>query len=158
MINQDGLSIDLGDFEKKMGELQNKIAPEAVERAMALAGMQALNDAVMDSPTVPLDEGTLRGSGSVFVNNKLIGTSDQNVHTGNPTPAKQHSEFIPPGAVIAVVGFNTPYAARLHEHPKYNFAEPGSGGKFLSHKLTNNRNDYMRIVARAIREDISRKT
>ena len=139
--------LDLSDFEKQILKFKDSVTPELTEKAMAKAGMQVLNDAVMETPTVPLDEGTLRGSGSVFVNNKLIGTSQKKSSGGRPNPAMQNVDLIPEGAVVTVVGFNVPYAARLHEHPEYNFREPGSGGKFLERKLIENRNLYLRIVA-----------
>ena len=127
------------------------MTPELTERLWQKAGMQVLNDAVMETPTVPLDEGTLRGSGSVFVNNKLIGTSQKKSSGGRPNPAMQNVDLIPEGAVVTVVGFNVPYAARLHEHPEYNFREPGiRAGSSSSEKLIENRNLYLRIVANTL--------
>lgn len=67
---------------------------------------QALNDVAnevlrLSSFEVPLDTGNLMGSGSV---------------------QEQGEEFI--------VGYNTVYAARLHENPQYNFNN-GRKGKYL---------------------------
>ncbi len=59
---------------------------------------------------VPLDEGTLMNSGIV---DKLQGDT--------------------------VVGYNTVYAARLHEHPEYRF-KGGRKGKYLEDPIVNNRN------------------
>lgn len=39
----------------------------------------------------------------------------------------------------AIVGYHTPYAARLHEHPEYRF-QKGRKGKYLSDPIFNNFN------------------
>lgn len=51
----------------------------------------------------PFDEGTLAGSGEVTVNSS---------------------------GTVASISYDTPYAARLHEHPEYNF-QHGRIGKYL---------------------------
>lgn len=58
---------------------------------------------------VPHDEGTLQNSGTV--------------------------EVMGDGSVI--VGYHTPYAARLHEHPEYRF-QKGRKGKYLSDPIQRN--------------------
>ncbi len=58
---------------------------------------------------VPHDEGTLQNSGTV--------------------------ESLPNGDVV--VGYHTRYAARLHEHPEYNF-QRGRKGKYLSDPILRN--------------------
>lgn len=57
---------------------------------------------------VPHDKGTLQNSGTV----EEIGDD-------------------------VVVGYHTPYAARLHEHPEYNF-QKGRKGKYLSDPIIRN--------------------
>lgn len=59
---------------------------------------------------VPHDEGTLQDSGTV---DQLPGSDD------------------------AVVGYNTIYAARLHEHPEYRF-QKGRKGKYLEDPIIRN--------------------
>ena len=58
---------------------------------------------------VPHDEGTLQNSGTV--------------------------EVMPSGDVV--LGYHTPYAARLHEHPEYRF-QKGRKGKYISDPLDRN--------------------
>lgn len=58
---------------------------------------------------VPHDEGTLQNSGTV----ETLGNGD------------------------VVMGYHTPYAARLHEHPEYHF-QKGRKGKYISDPLTKN--------------------
>lgn len=59
---------------------------------------------------VPHDIGTLQGSGNV-------------------SPAEIKGDEI-----SAEVGYDTPYAARLHEHPEFNF-QKGRKGKYLEDPL-----------------------
>lgn len=58
---------------------------------------------------VPHDEGSLQNSGTV--------------------------EVMPNGDVV--LGYHTPYAARLHEHPEYRF-QKGRKGKYISDPLNRN--------------------
>lgn len=145
------IKLDTSEFERKLQRLVQRNIPAEIEKGMGKAGLQLMNDAVMQSPTVPLDEGTLRASGSLFVANKLMDTSGQSRKRG--TPALEHQEKASEDQTIAVVGFNTPYAARMHEGIGIkNWSEPGSGPKFLEAKMANNRKDYMKIVADHLQE------
>jgi hypothetical protein len=63
----------------------------------------------------------------------------------------------------AKVGFNTPYAAYLHEgmrkdgsHVVKNWSEQGSGAKFLETKLIMFRDRYGRIMVEVIERELSR--
>lgn len=129
---------------------------KAAERGGGKAGSALLNDTIMEMPAVPLDEGTLRGSGSVLVQNNLVQTAP-NVG-GTPTPATEGDESLAPDMVIAVVGFNTPYAAVQHEgqredgtHIIKNYTHAGTGKKFLERKLFNNADDYIKVAAEEVK-------
>lgn len=85
----------------------------------------ALNDVAneilrLSSFEVPLDTGNLMGSGSV---------------------QEQGEEFI--------VGYNTVYAARLHENPQYNF-QNGRKGKYLENPIKVNADILLRFYNEAI--------
>jgi len=140
---------DFSDFNKKFKKIAEQIIPQRAEKGMAKAGMQLLNDSIMQRPTVPIREGTLRGSGSVFVQNKLIGRTPSVKGKGNP--ATDDSIAIGKNEIVARVGFNTPYAARVHEVPM-KFSEPSAGNKYLESKMSKNKNLYFKIVANAIKE------
>lgn len=71
-------------------------------------------------PGVPLDIGTLRLSGQV------VTATDPEEGSG--------------------VVFDTPYAARLHEHPEFNFQTPGTGGKYLENPALENRAELGAII------------
>ena len=143
------LTFDASDFTKKFKDIVRNAIPERVEIGIGRAALQLLNDNVMEVPTVPIKEGWLRGSGSVFVQNKLIAEST----FGKSGKANMdHSESIGPREYVGVVGFNTPYAARLHEGITFHFTEPSSGPKYMESKLMRNKARYMEIIANAIKE------
>ena len=143
--------LDKTDFDRKMKRLVAQAIPAELEKGMGRAVSQLLNDSVMQAPTVPLKEGTLRGSGSVFVQNKLVQVSP--FHKSKGKPAREDARKIGQTETLGVVGFNTPYAARLHEGVGIeHWSEPGSGKKYLETKLANNRRTYMKIVADTLKE------
>ena len=130
----------------KLKEYQKK-SRAAAEQGMGLAMMALQRDCIMETPTVPIDEGTLRGSGSIFVGNKLIGTSES-LSKKSGTPNRDYS-FTGNG-IVGTVGFNTPYAARWHETDA-NFRETSSGKWYLIDKMKRFKNDYMKIIADVIK-------
>lgn len=116
---------------------------------LAEALMQLLNDAVMEAPGVPLDEGILRASGSVHVDGERTGTTE---HLGQGgTPAGEVDDPTVEGGIRGTAAFNTPYAARLHEHPEYRFKEAGTGGKFLTSKLDAHAEEYLEHIGERIK-------
>ena len=80
----------------------------AVKFALEEAGGDLLKESVK---IVPHDIGTLENSGKVSPVEK-VGTDQMSIS----------------------VGFNTPYAARMHEHPEYRF-QKGRRGKYLETPL-----------------------
>lgn len=54
----------------------------------------------------------------------------------------QNSGFVQDGNDEALVGYNTKYAARLHEHPEYRFRN-GRKGKYLEDPIKENRNTFL---------------
>lgn len=49
----------------------------------------------------------------------------------------------------AAVTYDTPYAARLHEHPEYNF-QNGRKGKYLEDPALANKDELGAIIAKAV--------
>jgi hypothetical protein len=154
--------IDGSEFLRGL-DLAQRVVRQAAERAMAQEGLDVLRDALFEEPTVPFKEGTLRASGSVIVasdeGEQLVATSEGMAPLGAgaepSTPAKPPSGMGEPGSIVVLVGFNTPYAARLHEHPEFKFTEPGSGGKYLESKLIGRVAERMSRVAGRIRDALS---
>lgn len=80
---------------------------------------------------VPMDLATLAGSGTVVQTNDV------------DTPAQ--------------VVYDTPYAARLHEHPEYQFSKksnPGAKGKYLEDPAIENKAEIGGIIRGAARGEI----
>lgn len=146
----------MSTFEQGCDEYMHRYLAGA-RRGLEKAGFQLMADAVMDAPTVPLDEGTLRGSGSVFVGNDLIATSEALAAVkggGKPTPATELGEQLAEGTLRATVGFNTAYAAAMHEGTTLNFQHDGSGAKFLEQKVVERHDDYMQIIANEVEKEV----
>ncbi len=142
-------TFDTSDFDRKFRNIVDRAVPERIEKGLGRAMLQVLNDCVMEIPTVPIKEGWLRGSGSIFVQNKLIGVST----FGKLGFANlEYADLIRPSEFVGVIGFNTPYAAKLHEGITFKFTEPSAGPKYLESKLMRNRLRYMQIIANAIKE------
>lgn len=105
-----------------------------------------------EPPTVPKDLGTLRASGSIIINNELMGTTATHmastapisVQHGEwtsadrdpPSPATEHDSVIKDDEIVTVMGYNRPWAAWLHENPMLRFTTMGSGAKFLEAHLS----------------------
>ena len=140
---------DTSDFDKKFEEITKKAIPELLEKGLGKAMLILLGDCIMETPTVPIKEGWLRGSGSIFVQNRLVAVSE----AGKPKYASQdHSEAIAISSLVGVIGFNAPYAAKMHEGVSLHFTDPASGAKYLESKLLRNRERYMREVASTVSE------
>ncbi|MCI2959549.1 hypothetical protein MN032_17835 [Agromyces atrinae] len=75
----------------------------------------------LSAERAPLDVGTLVGSGTVEV----------------ATDAEQGSQVV----------YDTPYAARLHEHPEYRFQQ-GRQGKYVEGPAVENRAELRAIIAK----------
>lgn len=148
----DNIYFDSSDFEAKFDKIVRSTIPELIEKGLGRAMLQLLNDCVMEVPTVPLREGWLRGSGSVFVQNALVYTTEL-FPTARPKYAlKNYAEAVTIGDLVGVIGFNAPYAAKTHEGIDLHFREPSSGPKYLESKMLRNRETYALIIANTIKE------
>lgn len=77
----------------------------------------------------PMDQGTLAGA-----------------HTVQPATDPEE------GSAVVV---DTPYAARLHEHPEYNFStdsNPNAQGKWVETAMLENRDELGEIIAKKVRD------
>lgn len=136
-------------------EMYSKKQVEILPRALAVIGLQLLNNIVNGSPAVsvvpPIKEGVLRSSGSVFVGSKLVGTSPM-LTQGTP-----NTQFTAPGNTITV-GFNTAYAARMHEDnwkPGPVSKQDGdTGNKFISKHLEGDWNELQQLYADILKKDL----
>lgn len=131
IIIKDTLTSRLNDFFKRSGVDENTgKSATAHFKASAAVGLQLLNWTINgssnESTVPPIQLGVLRGSGSVFVNNVLLGDTKSNYPDGTP-----NMEYTESGGGITI-GFNTAYAARLHETTWV------PGGRIPSKQASNN--------------------
>jgi hypothetical protein len=103
----------------------NAVTAEILMGAVRGQNMAGERGLALSSQQVPFDNGDLSESGQV-VNAEQIGDTTQIV-------------------------YDRPQAARLHEHPEYNFStdsNPGAKGKYLEDPMTQNVEELRKIVAK----------
>jgi hypothetical protein len=146
------INFNTSDFDNKFKRIVKTAIPALVEKGLGRAMLDLMNDTVMTAPTVPLKEGFLRGSASIFVQNKFVtdSTGLPNAKAGKALTV--YAENIAPYQFVGLIGFNTSYAAKMHEAIDFHFSEPSSGPKYLESKLITKKNVYMRVIAETIKE------
>lgn len=138
----------------------SKAVLKAAFDGLGEAGMQLLADSVFEIPTVPHELGSLRGSGAVHLNGKLIKVSTAE---GDATPMTKQitkDKFTPgKGSAVSTVSFNKVYATYQHEGQRKDgtrkvrtYTEPSSGKKFMEIPMRANKKTYNRIIADRIRK------
>lgn len=106
-------------FTNRAGAMADQVI-EGVVRGETKAGERLL---ALTQEQVPMELATLAGSGTVV-------------------PAQDAEQ----GAKVV---YDTPYAARLHEHPEYHFstaANPGAKGKYVEDPALENRKELGDII------------
>lgn len=128
MANKSGLSFNFTDFNKGFKKIVMDTIPELAEKGLFIAGSRLIKDAIMQEPRAPHLTGHLWRSQLILLikdDRQIIGVQ---------------------------VGFNVPYAARLHEAPSnWDWSMKGAGPKFLESKLAVNKDTYMELAANFIR-------
>lgn len=108
------MRVDDSDFTKKASELLEKVQGNVTQAVRDVAS-EILRLSISGPPAeVPHDKGSLQSSSQV-----------EDVDETE-----------------SIVGFNTTYAARLHEHPEYQF-QKGRKGKFLEDPIKNNSHTFV---------------
>lgn len=154
------LRVDMSDFNKKFTTMMNRTVPEAIEYGMKEVAAEILIDVASEEPTAPLMTGRLRGSGSAFYQNKLVGLSPNH---GTGTPLLTIADSVDSRQKKLTIIYNTPYARLWHEMVPANwflrrptpFKEPTAGIKFLELKLLRNRFIYMNLLGNAMSRRMS---
>lgn len=143
-------------FDRGSRKAEQRVVAGA-ERGLARAGLQLLSDAIMESPTCPVDEGVLRGSGSVAVAGAFTAKS---VDVDPSFGGESESTGVPGGIsdgreITAEVGFNSPYAADTNFTVKA-YKEPTAGAFWFTSKVDKFKDLYAKIVANDVREALKR--
>lgn len=130
--------------------LVTKASEMGMERAMS----EFMDDCLNEVPMVLQRTGRLRASHSIFVNGRLIDTSQVGSLKGTPLtvyPGSWKGDVVE-GVLVA----NTPYA--MYAHEGYNqwgafkkYTTPGTGPKWIQTKILRHRYKYYGIIGNAIR-------
>lgn len=105
---------------KELNAKLAELASKSVQAAMKAASDVCEEILRIAENEVPFDKGLLKGSG--------------------------HKE---PETGGYIVGYNKVYAARLHEHPEYNFRN-GRKGKYLEDPIKQNLDTFTEVISKAI--------
>ena len=160
MKNQTGLHIIKNDLNDRLHvfKIKSKIG---FKKAWGAVGLQLLNNTVNGSPAEPvvppIMHGYLRGSGSVFIGSELLATSDKFGETNHSGDAKPNTSYSGKDMELTI-GFNAPYAARMHEgewKPGPVSQQSGDvGNKFLEKHLKNDRQELMQLYADLVKKEV----
>jgi hypothetical protein len=123
-------TLNTKDFDMKFLNIAQTVIPGRLAKSMFKTGSIILRDAILEEPRAPHKTGHLWRSQVV-------------------------EPIIDFNSIGIIVGFNTPYAARLHEWTGSvgNWTLAGSGPKYLETKLVLNKEKYIRITAEGIGEE-----
>lgn len=125
MPETSGMTFNTKDFDIKFPRVCNKEIPEAYAMAAYKIAATVLRDAIVEEPRAPHKTGNLWRSQQV------------------------ERPQILAGEVNIELGFNTEYAAAVHEMPaNTDWTMDGSGPKFLESKLIKNKEKYMAEIAK----------
>lgn len=125
--NKSKMTFETKDFDIKFPRVCNKEIPEtAAKSAFKVAGM-VIRDSILEEPRAPHKTGNLWRS------------------------QKIEKPKIIKGEISIELGFDTEYAAAVHEMPaNTNWTMKASGPKFLEAKLIRNKEKYMAEIARGM--------
>lgn len=141
-----GMTFDTKDFDVKLKNVTEKKIPSAAERGLFQTGALIIRDAILEQPQVPKSRGVTKEGGR---------------RGQGPGHLRRSQKIEKPktvGKITSVeVGFNTEYAAVVHEMPDTTqWSTPGTGPKYLESKLIRNKEKYMKNVADNIKRESGR--
>jgi len=141
-------------LEKGLNALMELPGSDRVREAAKPVAEELLSDTLELIPTVPMDTGRLRASGSVFIDGELVKVSSELGYSsseGTPLKSIGREGKQKDASVIAVV-YNTPYAAAVHEMPATtNWTTEGSGAKYIENTLKERGEHYLKRWFEAIK-------
>ena len=135
------------------GEVWKRVQKAAVD-GMVENTEDLLGRSMRDAP---VDEGTLRASGSaeVYANSRAVARRGFREVAGQPGSPEMVSRSVQEGglgdAVVGEVGFNTPYALVQHERLDFNHPKGGKA-KYLEDNLTQQADRYQDNLSDHLRE------
>lgn len=152
------LEVGIKQFFTKAGI--SKGAPKGADlKARQKVGLQLLNwtleGSAKEKVVPPILDGILRGAGSVFVGSKMVGTSRSKYPGGTPNLSYAgHRDLI-------TIGFNTAYAAKLHEkqwNPGPVSQQSGdTGNKYIEKHLVADGEDLTALYTEFFKQEVEKK-
>ena len=157
--------------------LSDRVVSEAMKAGVAEACFKLMDHAMNKAPMAPKRGGTLRESGAIFINNKLIHENSSEggkwLASADYSVGGEGREWGSAGVPITRVGgtkarrvsgavaFLAWYAGLVHEgiagwHEIKKWTLPGSGRKFLSSKIDRHKDEYVQIVADRVTARLSK--
>jgi hypothetical protein len=136
-------------------KMLQKKSPVAFRKAQEVAALQMLTWMSDGSPVCtakpPIDWGVLRGSGSAFLGNELVGVARN--ATIDSTPATSWSAAKDTTSWV----YNTYYASAMHEHegnwgPKTS-NDPGAGNKWIEKHLMADKEIYLKLICSVFKKE-----
>lgn len=117
-------TLNFSDFNRGLQEIMKNTWPDLAQKGLFLAGALLIKDAITEKPMAPHLTGHLWRSQLILPTERM-------------------------GVFIGVdVGFNVPYAAKLHEAPSgAGWTLKGSGPKYISAKMPKGKARYFKTVA-----------
>jgi len=123
-MGKTGMTFDTKDFDIKFPRVINKEIPEESARMEYKVASMVIRDAILEKPRAPHKTGNLWRS------------------------QKIERPKIEKGEITIELGFDTEYAAVVHEMPPgVIWTMIGSGAKFLEAKLIKNKEKYIGMIA-----------
>lgn len=164
-IKSDTLTKGTKAFFDKVGVNKRNDKKTADFRARQKVGLAllnfVLNGSSQEKVVPPIRWGVLRGSGSVFVDDVLVGDTKGNYPDGTPNTSYQTKPH------QVTIGFNTAYAARLHETKwvpggvvpsKQAVKNPGMltdvGNKFVEKHIVADREVLLKLYAEVMKKEL----
>lgn len=147
MAKATGFTIDTRDFDIKFANVTGKKIPSAAARGLFQTAALVIRDSIVESPQVPKSRGVTKEGGR-----RGQGPGHLRRSQKIEQPKQRHGE------VSVELGFNTDYAAAVHEMPESTiWSTPGTGPKYLESKLLKNKERYMKNVADNIKRESGSK-
>lgn len=123
-MGKTGMDFDYKNFNSGYSKLIKETIPGHAKKGLFIAGALIINYAITEGPRAP------HKTGNLWRNQKVLTLPDE-------------GQFI-----VIAIGFNTAYAARLHEAPSgWQWTLEGSGPKFLESSMVQHKDDAMKKAA-----------
>jgi len=143
MADKTAFTLNTRDFDIKFKRITEKRIPSGAERGLFKTGALIIRDAITEQPQVPKSRGVTKEGGK---RGQAPGHLRRSQKIENPKT--KHGE------ISVEVGFDTDYAAAVHEMPEtVNWSTPGTGPKYLESKLIRNKEKYAKNIADNIKRE-----